>query len=82
MKQETLLTATISKVHEQLFNGEVVSITLPATEGELTILAHHEPLICTLKKGTITIREPNGTRVIEIEGGILETSYSQVTILV
>lgn len=81
MTQHTF-TLTISKVNELLFSGDAVSVTLPGSEGELTILAHHEPLISQLKAGTITVRTSEGTQQFAIERGLLETSNGQVTVLV
>lgn len=73
---------TISKVNELLFSGDVVSVTIPGTEGELTLLAGHEPLITLLKKGKITAREGGDSKEFEIEKGLCETSHGQVTLLV
>jgi F-type H+-transporting ATPase subunit epsilon len=83
MKTAHTFTLIISKVNESLFNGEAYSVTLPGSEGELTILAGHEPLITILKKGTITIRHGNDEITkISVEKGLLETSNGQVTVLV
>ena len=45
---------TIASVGETRFDGAAVSATLPTTAGEVTVLPHHEPLVSTLKPGTIT----------------------------
>ncbi len=73
---------TISKVNELLFTGEAVSVTLPGTEGELTLLAQHEPFITLLKVGKIIVRTGDGEKEFQIEKGLCETSHGQVTILV
>ncbi len=73
---------TITKVNEILFSGDAISVTLSGSEGELTVLANHEPLISLLKSGTITVRDSDGSKEFKIEKGILETSNGQVTILV
>ncbi len=80
--QTNTFSLTISKVNELLFTGEVHSVTLPGSEGELTILAHHEPLISMLKAGTITVRSNDETKQFPIERGLLEASSGQVTVLV
>ncbi len=82
MKQESTFELTISKVNELLFSGEAHSVTVPGSEGELTILAHHEPLITLLKVGTITVREGETSKEFSIEKGLLETSNGRVTVLV
>ncbi len=73
---------TIAKVNEQLFSGDALSVNVPGTEGEMTILANHEPLITMLKKGIITVRDGENAKTFSIEKGLLETSNGQVTVLV
>jgi F-type H+-transporting ATPase subunit epsilon len=81
MNQKTF-TLTIAKVNEQLFNGEAHSVTLPGTEGEMTILGGHVPLISLLKSGTITVRAHGEEKVFTIQKGVLEISEDHVTVLV
>lgn len=81
MKQEATFALTISKVDEQLFNGDANSVTLPGAKGQLTVLAHHEPFIALLDKGVITVRSENETK-FEITRGMCEISNNQVTVLV
>jgi len=73
----------ISSVSENLYDGPAASATLPSSGGEITILPNHEPLISTLKSGTITVRVP-GTedREILISGGVLEVSGTRAVVLV
>ena len=49
------MQVTIARVHENLFAGEAVSVTVPTTDGEMTILSKHEALVATLKAGTVTV---------------------------
>lgn len=72
----------ITSVEGARFNGDAISATIPGATGEMTILAHHEPLISTLKKGTITARTAAGSQKFEVERGIVECSNNTVTILV
>lgn len=74
---------TIASVDTTHYAGEAVSVTCPGTAGELTVLAHHEPLITTLKKGEIVVRSKKGGDVERflIEHGILEVAHNRVTIL-
>ncbi len=81
MKKNTF-SLKIARVDELLFSGDVVSVKVPGTEGEMTILANHEPLISMLKKGTITVRDNEKASIFNIENGLLETSNGQVTVLV
>jgi F-type H+-transporting ATPase subunit epsilon len=82
MAEHKLLKLTISRVHGPVFDGEVVSVTVPGLAGEMTILAQHSSLISPLKKGTITLKKTDGnTEMIEAESGTLEISYNHATIL-
>lgn len=72
----------ISSVGETHFDGEAVSATLPGSDGELTVLANHEPFVTTLKSGSITVRIPEGeTKKFETENGILEFSGNRAVVL-
>ena len=83
MKNTSLFTLVISKVYERIFHGEAASVTLPGTEGELTVLAQHEPLITLLSRGTIIVHTTNDERIeFPIEKGVLEVSQGQVTVLI
>ena len=72
----------ISSVGETFFDGEVSSATFPGTDGELTILAGHEPIVTTLKRGTISTRIPSGeVKKFKNEVGILECSQNRAIVL-
>ncbi len=75
---------TISNVSEQLFDGEVISVTVPGEAGAMTLLAHHEAFITLLKAGTIVVTPADGSdkKQFSVKSGALETSNNQITILV
>lgn len=73
---------TIASVGEIRFDGSTISATFPGESGELTVLAHHEPFVTTLKAGTIKIREgAEGSKEILIEGGVLEVTGNRAVVL-
>ena len=72
---------TIASVGETHFDGPAVSATFPGSAGQFTMLAHHEPLVTTLKTGVITVRKPEGAQELPITNGILECSNNRVTVL-
>jgi len=83
-KLPNTMKLTIAKVDQNLFDGEAESVTLPGAEGEMTVLAHHEPLITTLKKGSITVRAaslPGGSQTFPIVSGILEVRRDGATVI-
>ena len=84
MAATTLTYLTISNVSEQLFKGEVASVSVPGIDGEMTLLAHHEPLVTLLMRGTV--RVDTGTdepkKEFLVDGGMVEVSRNTITILV
>ena len=80
MATEKTFHLAITKIDGPLFAGDAVSVTVPAAEGEMTVLAEHEPFISPLKAGTITARTKDDEQTFEIEKGVLEINDS-VTIL-
>ena len=55
------------------FQGDARSVTLPTPDGEITVLAHHMPLVAVLTDGELRI--DTGERVVSVAvaGGFLET---------
>lgn len=71
----------IAGVGNTQFDGAAISATLPGEAGELTILPNHEPLVTTLKKGTVTVKTTQGVEQFDVESGVLECSGSRVVVL-
>ena len=65
-----------------VFEGPVISIQAPGSEGYLGVLAHHAPLITALKEGKLDVRDPSG-RVTSyaVTGGFLEVSDNRASVL-
>lgn len=59
------------------FEGDAVQVSLPTTDGEITVLKNHIPLITTLKTGYIRFTDNN----IAISGGFAEISKDKVVVL-
>jgi F-type H+-transporting ATPase subunit epsilon len=82
MASQKQLKLNISRVNGSVFAGEVLSVTVPGSEGEMTLLADHSPIVSALRAGTITVRQDGGeNKIFEIESGTLEVSHNNVTIL-
>jgi len=68
---------------ETYFSGDVVSVILPGAAGVLGILAHHAPLVTSLREGLIELNLPNqAKKAFSVEGGFFEVSSNQATLLV
>ena len=65
-----------------VYKGDVVSIMAEGSEGFLGILYGHAPLLTTLKKGLLKIKEP-GEKVshLVIDSGFMEVKQNHVVIL-
>ncbi|PIW96898.1 hypothetical protein COZ82_02485 [Candidatus Kaiserbacteria bacterium CG_4_8_14_3_um_filter_38_9] len=78
-----LLQLNISRVDAPVFDGGVVSVTVPGSEGEMTLMADHMALISALKPGIITIKQADESVVThEITSGTLEVHDNHATILI
>ena len=65
-----------------LFSGEVASVQIPGTEGEMTILANHAPVLATLKPGVVVVAKDSGAaEKIFVRGGFAEVNASGLTVL-
>ncbi len=83
MAEQKLLKLTIARVDEALFDGDVVSVSVPGIIGDMEILANHEPLISPIKAGGIKIKKEDGTTAsFPVTEGTLEVHKNHATILV
>jgi F-type H+-transporting ATPase subunit epsilon len=65
------------------FDGEVVSVLVPGSQGEFEILKDHAPIISTLDKGVVEYGLPKGEKVqLEILGGFVEVQQNVVSLCV
>jgi F-type H+-transporting ATPase subunit epsilon len=65
-----------------LISGEVAQVLIPGSEGDMTILAHHAPLLSTLRPGLLDITLPGGEhRRYFIRGGFAEVGPAGLTVL-
>lgn len=65
-----------------VFEGPVVSIQAPGSEGYLGVLAHHAPLITMLKDGRLEMRDSSGrVTAWHVTGGFLEVSNNRASAL-
>ncbi len=64
-----------------LFSGDVDSVVLPGTEGEMTILPQHAPLLTSLKPGIVVVTSAKGAEKIFVRGGFAEVNPNGLTVL-
>lgn len=64
------------------FEGNVVSIIVPASTGKLGVLANHAPLVALLGEGELLVKSRDGQeRTFLLSGGFLEVRDNVATLL-
>jgi F-type H+-transporting ATPase subunit epsilon len=76
------LTFELVSPERILFSGAVDAVVLPATEGDMTVLPGHAPMMTALKTGflVITDKPGNGRRVL-VRGGFADVNQRGLTVL-
>jgi F-type H+-transporting ATPase subunit epsilon len=65
-----------------LVSDDVEQVLVPGSEGDMTVLARHAPLLTTLRPGVLDIGMPGGEhRRYFIRGGFAEVGPSGLTVL-
>ncbi|MCY1721123.1 ATP synthase F1 subunit epsilon [Prolixibacteraceae bacterium Z1-6] len=68
---------------KKIFEGEVKLIQLPGSKGAFEILKNHAPIISTLERGTIKIKDQNNEeKLFEVDGGVIENKANKIIVLV
>ncbi len=76
-------TLEILTPNGQIFEGQVVSATLPGEEGEFGVLAHHASLTTLLTSGVIDIvKEDKKQESVLINWGVAQVDEEKVVVLV
>jgi F-type H+-transporting ATPase subunit epsilon len=76
------LTFELVSPERILFSGAVDAVVLPATEGDMTVLPGHAPMMTALKTGFLVITDNpgNGRRVL-VRGGFADVNQRGLTVL-
>jgi F-type H+-transporting ATPase subunit epsilon len=76
------LTVTVVSATAEVWSGEASMVVARTTEGEIGILAGHEPTLGVLAAGEVRITTADGQRVTaQAEDGFLSVDNNQVTIV-
>lgn len=66
----------------KIFDKEIVSVTLPVSDGEVTVLADHVPYIAALKAGEARLMLADGSEeILALSSGFLEFGKNVLTVL-
>jgi F-type H+-transporting ATPase subunit epsilon len=64
-----------------IWSGEATMVSARTTEGDIGILADHEPTMAALATGAVTILHEGGVTSAGIHGGFLQIFRNSVTLL-
>ncbi len=78
---DPLFTLRVLSPLGTVFEGQVKQATLPTPDGEITVLAHHMPVVAVLSEGEMRIPSEKGEVVIALAGGFLDTGANTATVL-
>jgi F-type H+-transporting ATPase subunit epsilon len=56
-------------------------VQIPASEGDMTAMPDHSPLITTLRPGIVKVTSKSGTTEFVVTGGFAEINGSSISIL-
>ena len=61
---------------------EILQVTVPTVEGEITILPKHSPLVSVLKPGVLELKKMDGNiEIVSVSGGFVEVLLNKIIIL-
>ena len=66
-----------------MYEGPCVSLTIPASDGERGILAHHSSMIAAIQPGTLRYQAPGQpVQLAAISPGMVKVEHNDVLVLV
>ncbi|UXN62152.1 F0F1 ATP synthase subunit epsilon [Phyllobacterium zundukense] len=65
-----------------LLSEQITEVVVPGTEGYMTVMAHHAPLMATVKPGVVAVKTPDGKldRYV-VFGGFVDITPDGCTLL-
>ena len=64
-----------------IWSGEATMLTARTTEGDIGILADHEPTMAALATGAVVVHHEDGVTSAGLHGGFLQIFRNEVTLL-
>jgi F-type H+-transporting ATPase subunit epsilon len=76
------LTVSVVSATQEIWSGEASMVVAKTVEGEIGILAGHEPMLAILAAGEVRVNATSGERVIaRADDGFLSVDRDVVTIV-
>ncbi|GAA1597203.1 F0F1 ATP synthase subunit epsilon [Leucobacter chromiireducens] len=76
------LNVSVVSADREVWTGAASQVVARTVEGEIGILAGHEPLLALLGAGEVRVTTGSGEKVtVDAEGGFLSVDHDTVTIV-
>lgn len=66
---------------KKVFEGDVVIVTFPGSDGSFQVMDNHAPLISLLKEGLVEYQSKDSSDNLQITGGVVEVLKNRVVLL-
>ncbi|MBB4072125.1 F0F1 ATP synthase subunit epsilon [Leucobacter sp. OH2974_COT-288] len=77
-----LLNVCVVSADRKIWAGEAKQVTAKTSEGEIGILAGHEPLLALLAEGEVRVTTPDNQKIIvNAEGGFFSVDHNEVQVV-
>lgn len=75
------LTVDIVAPDRTVWSGTASRVIAPSIEGEIGMLANHEPILSILKAGTVKVTSESGREEFAVTGGFVSFDHNTITIV-
>jgi len=82
MLTEKFISVSLISPEKTLYEGGAISVTLPGSNGEFTILPGHANIVSVLNPGIVTVKNDEKENVFIVNGGFVEASHNTVNTLI
>jgi F-type H+-transporting ATPase subunit epsilon len=76
-----LMQFNLVSPERRLASLQATEVQIPATDGDMTAMADHSPLITTLRPGVLTVISPDGETKYAVTGGFAEITAEGTSVL-
>lgn len=82
MAEGDVLFVDVVAADRRVWEGEAISVIARTTEGDIGIMANHEPVLAVLEPCAAEVLTTDGKReIIAVDGGFISVSENRVAIL-
>jgi F-type H+-transporting ATPase subunit epsilon len=76
------LTVSVVSADQEVWSGDATMVVARTTEGQIGVLAGHEPMLAILAQGQVRVTRADGSTVeVDAEDGFFSVEHDTVTIV-